>query len=47
MKKYQILIISKSWKNQNTVGKKLYICDKIVKFEVESFEHLRSKTRVD
>ena len=29
-------------KNQITVGKKLNICDKNVKLEVENFEHLHS-----
>ena len=29
------------------VEKKLYICDKIIKFEVNHFEHLRSNTRVN
>ena len=33
---YQILVTSKSWKNQNTVEKN--ISDKIVKFEVENFK---------
>ena len=41
IKKYKILVILKSWKNQIKVAEKLKICDKNVKFEVEDFEHLR------
>ena len=44
IKIYQILVISKSWKKSDYSLKKLNICDKSEKFEVENFEHLRSST---
>ena len=47
IKKYHILIVSKSWKNQIKFGEKLNICDKTVKFEVENLKHLHSNTRVN
>ena len=43
-KEYKILGFSKT---QITAGKKLSICDKNVKFEVENFEHLRSNATVN
>ena len=41
MNKYQILVISKNWKNQTAER------NKILKFEVEHFEHLRTITRAN
>ena len=40
--KNKILVISKSWKNQITVGKKLSICKKIVNLEVENLSQKES-----
>ena len=40
IKKHQILGISKSFKKSEYSWKKLNICNRIVNFEVENFDHL-------